>query len=354
MYPEDSLRAASREIAELAVHALPVIRDNVLVGVVSEKEVTKALVAGASPDDPLSSFMETRPVTLPPYATGAEALRMFDSTGATSAVVIDSNGAVVGVVAPSMLIEARGGREHLGRVGGMATPFGVYLTNGVVSGGAGKWALVATGMLMFSVFAVSGMLVIAVVNNLPLAVQKASWLPVGMQVVWMGLFFLGIRLLPLSGTHAAEHMVVHAIERGEELNPEIVSRMPRVHPRCGTNLATAAMVFLGIMSLDIIKQQELRLLLAALVTVCVWQPLGSFVQFYVTTKPPTRAQIEKGIQSGKELLERMQRASVSRPSVLSRLAMSGLFQVFLGATVIELLLYAMYQVLKTPEAWRVT
>jgi uncharacterized protein YqhQ len=149
-------------------------------------------------------------------------------------------------------------------------------------------------------------------------------------------------------------MVVHAIERGEELKPEIVGRMPRVHPRCGTNIATASMLFLGIMSLDFIREQELRLLLAALVTVCVWQPLGAAVQFFVTTKPPSKAQIEKGIEAGKQLLQKMESSPVSRPNIFARLAMSGLFQVFIGATLVELLLYAIYQVLKTPEAWRVT
>ncbi len=31
-------------------------------------------------------------------------------------------------------------------------------------------------------------------------------------------------------------MVVHAIEEGEDLTLEKVRPMPRVHPRCGTNL----------------------------------------------------------------------------------------------------------------------
>jgi uncharacterized protein YqhQ len=34
--------------------------------------------------------------------------------------------------------------------------------------------------------------------------------------------------------------VVHAIERGEPLLAESVRAMPRVHPRCGTNIVAAA------------------------------------------------------------------------------------------------------------------
>lgn len=354
MFPEDSLRAVAREVAELAVPLVPVIENNVLIGAIGEIEITKALESGLSPDDPVSLCMDRNPATLPPNATGAEALRLFSERGKAAVIVCDVNGVATGVLTPSMLLEARGNRSYLGRVGGMATPFGVYLTNGVVSGGVNRWALVATGMLMFSVFAFAGTLVLLAVNQVPVGLQRMVWFPAAMQVAWMALFFLGIRLLPLSGTHAAEHMVVHAIERGEELKPEIVKRMPRVHPRCGTNLAVASMVFLGIMSLDVIREQELRLILAALVTISIWQPLGSIMQYYVTTRRPNLSQVQKGIDAGAELLERMGSSPVSKPSVFSRLAMSGLFQVFLGATLVELILYGIYEVLKTPAVWRVT
>ncbi|MER3495923.1 MAG: hypothetical protein C4320_03425, partial [Armatimonadota bacterium] len=60
------------------------------------------------------------------------------------------------------------------------------------------------------------------------------------------MFVILFRLLPLAGTHAAEHMAVNALERGEPLDPEVVARMPRTHIRCGTNLAVGAGLFFGI------------------------------------------------------------------------------------------------------------
>ena len=51
---------------------------------------------------------------------------------------------------------------------------------------------------------------------------------------------LFLRFSPISGTHGAEHMVVHAMEEGEDLTMEKVRPMPRVHPRLRNELGGAA------------------------------------------------------------------------------------------------------------------
>jgi uncharacterized protein YqhQ len=62
-------------------------------------------------------------------------------------------------------------------------------------------------------------------------------------------------------------MVVHAIERGEPLVLEVVRRMPRVHPRCGTNLVAGIALFLGLANFlqgmvpEISETRDLALLL---------------------------------------------------------------------------------------------
>src|SRR5438270_13233654 len=107
------------------------------------------------------------------------------------------------------------------------------------------------------------------------------------QILPVAILFIGMRLLPLSGIHAAEHKVVHAIERGEALVPEVVSRMPRVHPRCGTNLWAGATIFLGIFSLPWLDNAS-RLLIAAIVTFVLWRPVGQLMQGPVHTRPPSK------------------------------------------------------------------
>lgn len=352
--PEDSVAAAARDMAEQGAPVVPVVSGHSLVGAVSEIELLNSLANGA--DDALSvgKLMNPSPPTIESRATGYEALRRFEDTDLLWLIVIDQRGEPVGILTPSRLYEPRHDRSFRGRIGGMATPFGVYLTNGIVSGGASGWALVATGALMSLVFHIATTIALAAVTFLPQQLQNTQSVATASQLGGVALFFLGLRAIPLSGTHGAEHMVVHAIERGEELKEEIVARMPRVHPRCGTNLAVAAMMFLGVMSIEAIPDQEVRLLLATLATLILWQPLGSLMQLFVTTKKPSPVQITGGIHAGQQLLERSSRANLARPTFVSRVAMSGLLQVLVGGTGVALLFALVYEVLRVPVQFRVS
>ncbi len=134
------------------------------------------------------------------------------------------------------------------RLGGMATPLGVYLHDGVSSrrrgllgsgsdrrddepagaDGAGGRARAGAGRRpRIRACLAAGRALTP--PGLQLWLSAISpWLP-------LPFVFLLLRLVPLSGTHAAEHQVVHCIERHAPLVPDCVRAMPRVHPRCGTN-----------------------------------------------------------------------------------------------------------------------
>lgn len=153
------------------------------------------------------------------------------------------------------------------------------------------------------------------------------------------------RLSPLAGYHAAEHQVVHALERDEPLIPDVVSRMPRVHPRCGTNLGVAisifSSVFLFFFRCQWLPSEEERAsvatLLAAVATLFLWRPLGSFAQQYITTKPATVEQIQSGIDAANELLDRFSTAEHRQATPWSRLRSSGVLHVMAGALLAYLL-----------------
>ncbi|NIQ77937.1 MAG: DUF1385 domain-containing protein, partial [Anaerolineae bacterium] len=115
------------------------------------------------------------------------------------------------------------------------------------------------------------------------------------------LFLLLLRVLPLSGYHAAEHQVVHAIERGEPLSPETVQALPRVHPRCGTNIVAAALVFLSLVR---VLSSEAATIIVIFVMVFAWRMIGAYFQYYITTKPPSSKQLKSGIQAGASLLDK--------------------------------------------------
>jgi hypothetical protein len=345
--PEDSLQRATLELRRNGGDLLPVAIDGALVGILTENSLAVAFAHGSDLRDPVSEAM--RPAaTVAPYASGAEALRKLTEPEVSALVVVDDHRQVLGVVAATDLVPRRRVLPRPAMVGGMATPFGVYLTNGVVSGGAGGLALVCTGAVMFFLLFAAQILVqyaMPAIVSLGLPPAWGDWAQSATTPV---LFLVAMRIIPLSGTHAAEHQVVHAIERGEDLLPDVVRRMPRVHPRCGTNLAAAATIFLSIFLTEWIPYTEVRLLVAFFVTVTLWRRVGALLQEFVTTRPATDRQLASGIKAGTELLDRFARSRVTSPSAFQRIWNSGILHVVMGSSIMAGLVYLVGQVLNLP------
>ena len=345
---EDSLELAARKLRENGCGVLPVTDGTVLAGGITEASLTEALANGKALTDPVSMIAKGV-ATAKPFTTGAEALRTFDQLGAVAIVVLDDAGQVLGVLTPSDLYPKRQAPPRPPLVGGMATPFGVYLTTGSLRAGVGHLALVATGMTLGSLLLGAAIITTLLVSNfvdwgIPARVAEIvnSALP-------FVLFLAGMRLLPLSGIHAAEHKVVHAIERGEELVPSTVRRMPRVHPRCGTNLAMGPSLFMGLGTMEVAIPSSLKILFAAIVTLLLWRPLGNAMQKYVTTRPPTEKHIAMGIRSGKELLNKYATSGTGMANPFQRIFNSGMLHVVTGSTLSGLLYYVIVKLFNLPD-----
>ena len=142
------------------------------------------------------------------------------------------------------------------------------------------------------------------------------------------MFLSLVRLSPLAGYHAAEHQVVHAIERGQPLLTECVREMPREHPRCGTNFVAAALLFsLGGALTPLLG--ALAYPLGGLAALVWWRTLGGWLQRHFTTRPATDAQLDSGIRAARELLVRHAR-SERNDTPLGRLWRSGMVHILLG------------------------
>ena len=253
------------------------------------------------------------------------------------------------------------------RLGGMATPLGVYLHDGVSGGGAGFWGLVLTGMTM-SLLALTAQGAAHAVSRLasahfPMLAVWENRLPPGVALwlsaisPWLPLpfVFLLLRLIPLSGIHAAEHQVVHCVERRQPLEIGIVRIMPRVHPRCGTNLFAGytlfLLSFLAVFCLTEAAHWQLldSVTLAAVVsgplTLIHWRRVGGWVQQWFATRPATDDQIAGAIVAAEQVLSRHERRGGQRPrfAPLRRIWTAGIAQILLGyAVVIGLLTAAEY------------
>jgi len=333
---EDSVERAVEELRRNGGF-LPIVSSDILVGILTEDAVARALGDDADQLAPCTSVMRET-LTIPPYATGAEALRLFSEMDQPTLVVVDDMGHVVGLLSPSDLFPRKRVMPRPASVGGMATPFGVYLTSGALRGGVSLYAVMATGAAMFLMMVAGAVLAVLALSPLDHTSLSETAKTTIADVGAIFMFLLIMRLMPLSGTHGAEHMTVHAMERGEELTPEVVARMPRVHPRCGTNLAVAVSLFVGISQAAWIPDQGIRTLTAVIVTLFCWKPIGSFAQQYITTRKPNARQLRSGIKAGNELIERYSVARFSTASIPKRIWNSGLLHVVAGSSIAYLVL----------------
>ncbi|MFN3652482.1 MAG: DUF1385 domain-containing protein [Armatimonadota bacterium] len=347
LHPSDSVGKAAELLRASTVKAVPVAADGRLVGLVTPESISELLAQPELPPDRarVGDLAFESYVVLPEAMSAAAALEVFRANGLRHAPVLDSLGGVIGVVGEAELASAVCGRIRPPIIGGMATPFGVYLTGGGVRGGVGDFALMSTGMYL-------GLL--SVVAELVSAqlLSPDGWLdrwltsgptlamvpvPLLQMLLMFGMFGLLFRLSWVTGFHAAEHQVVHAIEAGDDLLPEIVRAKPRVHPRCGTNLVAGVMVASTVWWLNPILG-DLVPVLTLVATLYFWRRLGGVLQQYVTTRPATLRQLENGIAAGQELMEKYQVQPGERLSFPRRVWNMGILQVFSGfATLFALL-----------------
>ncbi len=272
------------------------------------------------------------------------ALSTFDRYERDALPVLDEVGGYRGVVSRADVIAALAGSIRPPMVGGMATPLGVYLSNGVLSGGAPPLGLFLSGLTLAACYA-GATLVLTILlyllnpswgaaassGQLGIILDGSGGLNSGAFLLHSLLFLLSFRVIPLSGVHAAEHQTVHALERGLPLETEIVAQMPRAHPRCGTNLiALVGLVTIGLVHLPSLSPDWILLVL--IVTFFAWRSLGTLIQENFTTRRATKKQLESGIKAAKELMAKYQAQPFAQNVSPFRILNGGMLYSALGMT----------------------
>jgi len=148
--PNNTLRLAAARLAEEGLGAIPVNQEHQYVGLITERDLARALASGATPDDIIEPWVRTQDPTLSPAETGAAALRTMVEHELSAVAVVGPDRQFVGLVTPRLLVTPLEFENRPRQVGGMATPFGVYLTTGAASGGVPMWALIGGALRLLS------------------------------------------------------------------------------------------------------------------------------------------------------------------------------------------------------------
>ena len=334
LHATDSLAKALSQFKTTGLPVLPVVDHGAVAGRLSEADLLDWVTSqghegGGVPDHVLHEAMVLAamrprcPLAFLDEPVSA-AWPVMGAQDAHALPVVDRRGQYQGMVTRQSVIAALSGTLRPERIGGMATPFGVYLTTTHLAAGAGFFGLFATGLALTIV----NWLLAVGLHHAQIA---AGWIlhPALEAVVALALFLVLLRLSPLSGYHAAEHQTVNAIERGEALDPDVVALMPREHPRCGTNLV--ALLFGAQLLLPLLAREPLWLLPAGALLYLSWRRIGTWLQRTLTTRPANRAQLQAGIQAGRALLAAYAASPGHRARPWRRLWNLGFLQVLAGA-----------------------
>ncbi len=263
------------------------------------------------------------------------ALLTFDRYDLPALPVLDEAGQYRGILSRADVIAAVGNNVRPPMVGGMATPLGVWLSNGTLNAGAPPLGLFLSGLTLAACFFVSQILLglilwtinpvwggAAFSGRLGAALDNTQTLNLFAFFGHKLLFLLVLRALPMAGIHAAEHQTVHALERGLPLEIEYVEKMPRAHPRCGTNLlAIASIMTIGFVHLPV-GPEWIIIVLAA--TFFGWRSFGTLIQELFTTRPASKKQLQSGIKAARELMDKYQAQPFAQPASPFKLLNNGM------------------------------
>lgn len=312
---------------------LPVIdREGRIVGIVSEFDLAKvaknlSLDKNSYQSKLMVEDIMTKHVWIEKH--GTDVLDLFNKLGQMHTrfvPIVDDAGIYTGkCITRTKLINYLTRKIKPRTISGVATPLGVYLSDGLHQVGAKNIGLILNG-IVFAAFIFTAQILTSKIH--------ADLLSSATKLLMFLLFF---KFSPMSQIHASEHKVINAIEKGLPLDIDTVKRQSRVHQRCGTNLLV---LFLGIAfvfyvtTVFVPKIWILRFLISFVMLLGIfsyWKQLGCKVQTFFTTREPSDKQIEKAIKVGKDLLEAYKNEPKDKDiSFLSLIYTSGTLQIIIS------------------------
>jgi len=235
-------------------------------------------------------------------------------------------------------------------LGGLATPLGVYITDGKHQAGAGNFGLFLTGMSLGSVILVIELGIKTADKFFKIDLLNSSIFPV-VFILQIFLFLLILRYTPLAKIHASEHQTIHAIEKGLPLTLNTVKLQPRAHIRCGTNimalfigLQLVILTFVGYLHKIDPLLQFIFLFAGFMFVFSNWKKWGMWLQKNFTTVNAPDSYILNGIKVGEEILQKHKEDLDAKPaSLLRKIWCMSLIQIISGFIFIQWFFEILYK-----------
>lgn len=224
-------------------------------------------------------------------------------------------------------------------LGGLATPLGVYITDGKHQAGAGNLGLFMTGVSLGVVLWLIEQSFAFSLKQLHIQIssENTAVFPI-IFILQIFMFLVILRLTPLAKIHAAEHQTINAIEKGLPLTLETVKMQPREHKRCGTNLMVlfigiqlVMLLFIGYLQEVTSFFQFIFLFGGFMFVFSNWRRWGMWLQKYFTTVKAPDSYIINGIKTGEEILNKHKNDFDAKPaSFLRKLWCMSIIQIISG------------------------
>jgi CBS domain-containing protein len=374
--PDDTIARAIRLMQARSLPVLPVADGDRLIGLLHETDLFHLTATTSEPRAAVHTLRVSkymRPIEL--IAAQHQALDALAQAllhnGGSALPVTTSGGRYLGLLFRRDILAAVVGEVPPPPIAGLATLFGVHLTTGALRAGVKDLALASTGATLMILNLLAGGIILGLAKladhlMAPGPVPGPPEPPAGVLFmltvafygIQMAIFLLLLRFSPLTRVHGAEHMVVHAIEEGEDLTSEKVTGMSRVHARCGTNLM--ALLILLVIAQQFLSSlgsrldevtRALTLLVLVIVVLVTWRRLGAGLQRWVTTRQPSARQLTAAIGVGEDLLNKIRANPASRASFPRRVWNSGFLQVLFGFFLVAALAEYSPPLLRVAWAW---
>lgn len=293
------------------VNAVPVVNlDNEVVGIVTEREITQLIaLQSLSGWSDLKNYMVSSVIldtfnTISTSATLEEMVVEFNDKHLELLILVNDNNVYSDYcITHASLTRYTYDSIKPRSIGGLATPIGVYLTDGYYNSGPGFLGLFLTGITLSIVLNIIYFLSFFLFEHF----QMSQTI---LLVTQLFLYIILLRLSPLVGVHAAEHQTVHAMEKGIELTLENVKQQPKEHHRCGSNLMVLLLgisvlttIYFDYLSTFSLPEKSVFIILFTFVLFSTWKKAGMLLQKFLTTAKATDKQLMNAIKSGQQLLD---------------------------------------------------